>query len=67
MTPFPDEGVQVSGSRRDESFSFAGAHLGDGAVMEHHPAQKLNIEMSQADRTARGLAAQGEGLGQNFV
>jgi hypothetical protein len=35
--------------------------------VQDHAAQQLDVEMAQADRTPRGLAAQGEGLGQDLV
>ena len=59
--------VQIRGQRRDQRLAFAGAHLGDLALVQHHAADQLHVEMTQAERAARGLAHGRERLGQQVV
>ena len=59
--------VQVRRQRRDQGLALAGAHLGDLALVQHHAADHLHVEMPQAERAARRLADDGEGLGQQVV
>ena len=56
--------VQVRRKRGDEGLALAGAHFGDLAVVEHHAADQLHVEVAQAERAARRLADDREGLGQ---
>jgi len=46
MHGFAADGVQISGQRRHERFAFAGAHFGNLALVEHHAADQLNIEVA---------------------
>ena len=74
-TPRAGERIQVSGERGDERFAFAGFHLGDLALVQHHAADQLHIEMAHGQRAAAGLARQGkrrgdrglEGIGQALL
>ena len=59
--------VQVRRQRRDQRLALAGAHFGDLALVQHHAADQLHVEMPQAERAARGLADDGERLGQQVV
>ena len=59
--------VQVRGQRRDERLALAGAHLGDLALVQDHAADQLHVEVTQPQRAARGLADDGERLGQHVV
>ena len=52
---------------RDQGLALAGLHLGDVALVEEDAAHELHVEGAQAERPARGLAHQGEGLGQQGV
>ncbi|OAG65283.1 hypothetical protein BIM11_6192 [Burkholderia pseudomallei] len=61
------ERVQVRGERRDERLALARAHFGDLAVMQHHPADHLHIEVAHLQHAAARLAAHGERLGQELV
>ena len=58
------ERVEVRGQRRDQRLAFAGAHLGDAALVEDHAADELHVVVALADHPARGLADEGEGLEQ---
>src|SRR4029077_9566831 len=40
------ERVEIGGECRDKGLAFPGAHLGDRALMQNHPANELNIEMA---------------------
>jgi len=57
--------VQIGREGRDQRLAFAGAHFGDVALMQEDPAHQLHVEGAQAKRTARTLAAVGEGFRQN--
>ena len=61
------ERVQVHGQRRDERLALARAHLGDLAVVQHHAADQLHVEGTQADGAARRFAGRRKGLGQDVV
>ena len=59
--------VQVRRQRRDQRLAFAGAHLGDLALVQHHAADQLHVEVAHAERAARRLADSREGFGQHVV
>ena len=61
------ERVQVGRQRRDQRLAFAGAHLGDLAVVQHHAADQLHVEVAHLQRALAGLAHDGEGFGQQLV
>ncbi len=59
--------VEVRGQRGDQRLALAGAHLGDLALVQHHAADELHVEVSQAEHAARGLAHHRERLGKQVV
>ena len=61
------ERVEVDGQGGDQGLALAGLHLGDLAVVQHHAADQLHVEMPLAERAPGGLAHHGEGLGQQVV
>ena len=61
------EGVEIAGERGDEGLALTGAHFGDLALVEHHAADQLDIEMAHVDDALAGFADDGEGLGEEFV
>ena len=61
------EGVEVGGQGGHEGFALAGFHLGDLAVVQHHAADQLHIEVAHAQHPLAGLAHHGEGLGQQLI
>ena len=63
----PGQGVQVHGKGGDKGLALAGLHLGDLAVMQHHAADQLHVEMAHPQHALAGLAHHGEGLGQQVV
>ena len=64
MDVLTGQGVKIGRESRDERLALAGLHLGDVALVEEDPAQKLDVEGPEAERTARRLAAVREGFGQ---
>ena len=67
MHALAGERVEIDGERGDERLAFAGLHFGDPAVIQHHAADQLHVEMALADRTLGGFAHRGEGLGDQIV
>ena len=61
------ERVQVARQRRHQRLAFAGAHLGDLAVVQRHAADQLHVEVAHAERALARLAHDGERLGQHLV
>ena len=67
MDALAGERVEIDRQRRDQGLAFAGAHLGDRALVQHHAADQLHVEMAQAERALGGLADGGEGRDQKIV
>jgi hypothetical protein len=61
------ERVEIGGKRRDQRLALAGLHLGDLAVVQHHAADQLHVEVAHAQRAFRGLAYHRESLGQQLI
>ncbi len=61
------EGVQVGGQGRHQRLALAGLHLGDAALVQHHAADQLHVEMALAQRPLGRLAHHGERLDQQVV
>ena len=61
------ERVEIARERGDQRLAFAGFHLGDGALMQHHAADQLHVEVTLPQRTLGRLAHGGEGLNQEIV
>ena len=59
--------VEVHRQRGGEGLAFAGAHLGDLAVVEHHAADQLHVEVAHAVDPLAGLADDRKGFGQQRV
>ena len=59
--------VEIDRKRRDQRLAFAGLHLGDVALMQHHAADQLDVEMALAERALGGLAHGGESGNQDVV
>ena len=67
MDALPLDGIEVGGEGGDERLPLAGHHLGDGAGVEHHAADELDVVVAHAEPTAPRLAADAEGLGEDVV
>ena len=61
------EGIEVAGQRGHQGFALAGLHLGDLAVVQHHAADQLHVEMAHAQHPLARLAHHGKGLGQQLI
>ncbi len=61
------ERIQVAGKRGDQRLAFAGLHFGDLALVQHHAADHLDVEVAHADDATAGFAHDGEGFGQEVV
>ena len=61
------ERVEIDRERCDQRLAFAGLHLGDVALMQHHAADQLDVEMALAERALGRLAHGGEGRHQQVV
>ncbi len=62
----PAERVQVRRQRRDQGLALAGAHLGDLAVVQHHAADQLHVEVAHVQHPLARLADHGECLRQEL-
>ncbi len=59
--------VEIHRKGRHQRLAFAGLHLGDVALMQHHAADQLDVEMPLAEGALGGLAHGGEGRNQDVV
>ena len=59
--------VEIDRKRRNQRLAFAGLHLGDVALVQHHAADQLHVEMALTERALGGLAHGGEGRHQHIV
>jgi hypothetical protein len=55
------------GSGGDQRLAFAGFHFGDFALVQHHAADQLHVEMAHVEDAAAGFADYGEGFDQQVV
>ena len=61
------ERVEIDRQGRHQGLALAGAHLGDGALVQHHAADELHVEMALAEGALGRLADGGEGRHQDVV
>ncbi len=61
------ERVQIHGQGGDQRLAFAGLHFRDPALVQHHAADELHVEVPHVERAASGFADDRKGFGQNFV
>ncbi|MFK4608031.1 hypothetical protein ABIF57_007483 [Bradyrhizobium diazoefficiens] len=61
------ERVEIDRKRRHQRLAFAGLHLGDVALVQHHAADQLDVEMALAERALGGLAHGREGRHQQVI
>ena len=66
MHAVPGQRVEVAGEGRDEGFAFAGFHFADLALVQHHAADQLHVEVPHLHRAPTRLAHHRKGLGQNL-
>ncbi len=63
----PGEGIEIDRQRCDQRLAFAGLHFGDIALVQHHAADQLHIEVALAERTLGSLADGRERRRQQIV
>ena len=61
------ERVQVDRKRCHQGLAFAGLHLGDVTLVQHHAADQLDVEVPLAEGPLGRLADRGEGRDQEVV
>ncbi|OPY00625.1 MAG: hypothetical protein A4E61_01941 [Syntrophorhabdus sp. PtaB.Bin184] len=61
------QGVEVDGQGGDEGFPFARCHLGDPALVQHDPADELDVEMAHSQGAPGRFAGDGKSFGQKGV
>ena len=59
--------IQIAGQRGHQRFAFAGLHLGNLALVQHHAADQLHVEVPHLHRAPARLAHHRKRLGQNLV
>ena len=67
MHTAPCEGVQICGEGRNKSFTLAGFHFRNIALMQENATHQLHIECPQTQGAFCAFAAVGKGFGQNCV
>ena len=67
MHALAGQGIQVHRQGRDQGLTLAGAHLGDLALVQHHAADQLHVEMPHVQGAPAGLAYHREGIRQQRV
>ena len=61
------ERVEIDGERGDQRLAFAGLHLGNPALVQHHAADELDVEVALTKRALAGLAHGGKSRHQNVI
>jgi hypothetical protein len=61
------QGVEGRGQCGDERLALARPHLGDAPLVQRDAADELHVEVAHPRRAHRGLAREGEDLGQDAV
>jgi hypothetical protein len=61
------ERVQIGRQRRDERLALARAHFGDLALVQHHAAHQLHVEVAHAEHALGGFTHRGERFRQHFI
>ena len=64
---FARQGVEVHGQGGHQGFALAGFHLGDTGAVQYDAAHHLHGKVLHAQHAPGGLAAHGEGVGQDIV
>ena len=67
MDAFPRQRIEIDGKGGDERLALAGLHFGDRALVEHHAAHQLNVEMTLAKGALGRLANRGKGGDEKVV
>ena len=60
VNAFAGQRIEVGRQGRGQGFTFTGTHLGDAAIVKHHTAQQLDVEVAHAEYALTGFANDGE-------
>ncbi len=63
----PGDRIQVDRQRGGQRLAFASAHFGDLAIVQHHAADQLHVEMAHLHHALAGFATHGECFGQQHI
>ena len=61
------ESIEIDRKRGDQRLAFAGLHFRNHALVLHHAANQLHVEMTHVEHTAAGLAHHGKSFYQDFI
>ena len=67
MDALAGEGIEIGGEGGDEGLALTGAHLGDGAGVEHHAAHQLDVEVTHVVGALGSLADNRESFFEQAV
>ena len=59
--------IEIDRQRGRQGFAFAGAHLGNFAVVQRHAAQHLHVEVPHLHDALAALADHGKGFREDFI
>ena len=59
--------IEIGRERGDQRLALARAHFGDRALVQHHAADELDIEMALAEHATRRFAHRGKSRHQQIV
>ena len=51
MNAFAGQRIQIGWQRCGQGFTFTGTHFSDAAVVQHHAADQLHVEVTHAEHT----------------
>ena len=61
------QGIEIDGQGGDQGLAFAGAHFGNMALMQHHAAHQLNVEVTLAQGALGRFTDHGKGFGEQII
>ena len=61
------EGIQVRGQSRHQGFPLSCLHFGNLAIVKHHAANQLHVEMAHPQHPPRRLSHHRKGFSHNIV
>ena len=67
MDALAGDGIQVGRQGTDQRLAFTGAHFGNLAVMQHHAAHQLHVEMAHAEFALASFANHCKGFRQQVI
>ena len=64
---FAGQRVQVDRAGRDKGFALTRLHLGDHAAVQHHAADKLDVEVTHIEHAPARFTHHAEGFGEQVI